>query len=77
MVRKMLAAAAVISLLLGTAVGAAPCRDAKTHKFIKCPPPAAKVTVAKTTTTTAKTTTVKRCRNSKGQFAKCGTPGAH
>ena len=74
MVRKMLAAAAVMSLFIGTAVGAAPCRDAKTHKFIKCPPPAAKV---KTTATSVKTTTtVKRCRNAKGQFAKCGTAGA-
>ena len=76
MVRNLLAAAAAISLLIGTAVGAAPCRDPKTHKFIKCPPPAA----AKVTTTAVKTTTTsttKRCRNSKGQFAKCGTPGAH
>ena len=41
MIRTMLAAAAAFSLLVGTAVGAAPCRDPKTHKFIKCPPPAA------------------------------------
>jgi hypothetical protein len=78
MVRKMLAAAAVMSLFLGTAVGAAPCRDAKTHKFIKCPPPAVvKTTTATKVTATKTTSTTKRCRNAKGQFAKCGTPGAH
>ncbi len=80
MIRTMLAAAAAFSLLVGTAAGAAPCRDSKTHKFIKCPPPAATATATKTTvkTTTATTTkTTARCRNAKGQFAKCGTPGSH
>ena len=72
MVRSFLAVAAALSLVIGTAAGAAPCKDPKTGKFIKCPPPAAKVTK---TTTTSKTTT--RCRNAKGQFAKCGTPGSH
>jgi len=72
MIRTILVAAGAMSLLIGTASGAAPCRDPKTHKFIKCPPPGAKAT----TTTTKTTTTVKRCRNAKGQFAKCGAPGA-
>jgi len=65
MMRSMLAAAAAMSLLIGTAVGAAPCRDPKTHKFVKCPPPA------------VKTSAVKHCRDAKGHFAKCGTPGTH
>jgi hypothetical protein len=67
MIRTMLAAAAAMSLLVGTAAGAAACRDPKTHKFVKCPPP-----VAKTTANAAK-----HCRNAKGHFVKCGTPGAH
>jgi len=70
MIRTMLAAAAAMSLLVGTAVNAVPCRDPKTHKFIKCPPPAVK----KTTTTTS---TTKHCRDAKGRFAKCGMPGTH
>lgn len=70
-------------IALPTAVNAASCKDAK-GKFIKCPPAAAATaTTAKTTAKVAKTTTktsgklVGRCRNAKGQFAKCGTPGAH
>jgi hypothetical protein len=62
MFRTVLTAAAVMSLFIGTAVGAAPCRDAK-GKFIKCPPP--KTAPAP-----------KKCRDAKGHFAKCGTPGA-
>ena len=72
MTRSMLVAAAAMSVLIGTAVGAAPCRDAKTHKFIKCPPPA-----VKTTTTSVKTITTNHCRDAKGHFAKCGTPATH
>ena len=60
--RIALTAAAALSLLLGTAGVAAPCKDAKTGRFIKCPP--------------AKPAPPKRCKNAKGQFAKCGTPGA-
>lgn len=62
MLSKVLTTAAVLSLFIGTASGAAPCRDAK-GKFIKCPPP--KTAPAP-----------KRCRDAKGHFAKCGTPGA-
>jgi hypothetical protein len=68
MMRTMLTAAAAMSLLIGTAVGAVPCRDAKGH-FMKC----AKVTTTKTTTVTK----VAKCRDAKGHFAKCGTPGSH
>jgi hypothetical protein len=68
MIRSMLAAAAAMSLLIGTVAGAAPCRDAKGH-FAKC----TKATTTKTTTTTVST----KCRDAKGHFAKCGTPGSH
>lgn len=61
MIRKMLAAAATLTLLAGTASVAAPCKDAK-GKFTKCPP-------------TAPATN--RCIDSKSKkFAKCGAPGA-
>lgn len=36
MIRKSLIAAASIALLVGSTAGAAPCRDPKTHRFIKC-----------------------------------------
>ena len=62
MIRIALTAVAAVSLLAGTATIAAPCKDPKTGKFIKCPP--------------AKPTPAKKCRNAKGQFQKCGTPGA-
>lgn len=39
MLRLSLALAA--AAMIAGPVGAAPCRDAKTHKFIKCPPAAA------------------------------------
>jgi len=61
MVRKMLAAAAVMSLFIGTAVGAAPCKDAK-GKFIKCPPAAAAVVKTTATKMTATKTTTKVCK---------------
>ncbi|MFS0738196.1 hypothetical protein ABC347_14225 [Sphingomonas sp. 1P06PA] len=57
----ILAMATALSLLAAPAVWAAPCKDPKTGKFVKCPE--------------AKATT-KRCKDTKGKFAKCGTPGA-
>ncbi|WP_288338475.1 hypothetical protein [uncultured Sphingomonas sp.] len=60
--RKLFVAAATLSLLAGAPAFAAPCKDAKTGKFIKCPPKAAAKAV--------------RCKDAKGKFAKCGTPGA-
>lgn len=60
--RKLLFAATALGLVVATPVMAAPCKDAKTGKFIKCPPsPAAKAT---------------RCKLANGKFAKCGTAGA-
>jgi hypothetical protein len=53
---------AAAALLAGTAPAlAAPCKDPKTGKFVKCATAPAKAT---------------KCKNAKGQFAKCGTPGA-
>lgn len=53
-------AAAVAVAMLSAPAFAAPCRD---HgKFVKCPP---KVPVK-----------AARCRDAKGKFAKCGSPGA-
>ncbi|MBY9064276.1 hypothetical protein K7957_15155 [Sphingomonas yunnanensis] len=50
------------ALLAGTTPAlAAPCKDAKTGKFVKCASAPAKAA---------------RCKNAKGQFAKCGSPGA-
>ena len=59
--RKLLFAAASLSLLVGTPSMAAPCKDAK-GRFTKCPPKAQAKAV--------------RCRNANGKFAKCGTAGA-
>ena len=61
MVRKFLTAAAVMSLFIGTAVGAAPCKDAK-GKFIKCPPPAAATVKTTATKVTATKTATKVCK---------------
>lgn len=55
---------AVATALMFTAAApsiAAPCKDAKTGKFVKCP---------------EKKAQPKRCKDAKGKFAKCGTPGA-
>ena len=53
---------AAAALLAGTAPAlAAPCKDPKTGTFVKCATAPAKAT---------------KCKNAKGQFAKCGTPGA-
>ena len=60
--RSLMAVAAALTLVAGSAPAlAAPCKDAKTGKFVKCPTAAAKAA---------------KCKNAKGQFAKCGTPGA-
>jgi hypothetical protein len=60
--RSLSIAAVAAVLLAGTtpALGA-PCKDPKTGKFVKCATAPAKAT---------------KCKNAKGQFAKCGTPGA-
>lgn len=61
--RSIIAALAAVTLVAGAAPAlAAPCKDAKTGKFVKCPQKAA-----------AKPT---KCRDAKGKFAKCGIPGA-
>lgn len=61
--RKIVATALSLGLLIvAVPVIAAPCKDPKTGKFIKCPPAAP-----------AKAT---RCKAANGKFAKCGTPGA-
>ena len=73
MIRSLMTAAVALSVMAGTAAGATQCRDPKTHRFIKCPPPAVKVT----STTVSKTSTTNHCRDAKGRFAKCGTPGTH
>ena len=59
--RKLLLAAASLSMLAGAPALAAPCKDAK-GKFTKCPPAAAPKAA--------------RCKGANGKFAKCGTPGA-
>lgn len=60
--RMILLAVATIGLAGSSPALAAPCKDPKTGKFIKC---AAKSPPK-----------VVRCKNAKGQFAKCGTAGA-
>jgi len=59
--RKLLFAAASLSMLVGAPSMATLCKDAK-GRFAKCPPKAP-----------AKTA---RCKSANGKFAKCGTPGA-
>jgi hypothetical protein len=60
--RRIIAAAAALTLVAGSAPAlAAPCKDPKTGKFLKCAKTPAKAT---------------RCKDAKGKFAKCGTPGA-
>ncbi|MBI0475229.1 hypothetical protein D9601_07670 [Sphingomonas sp. MA1305] len=60
--RTILLAAATFGLVAGAPAFAAPCKDPKTGKFIKCAAKAPAKAV--------------RCKNAKGQFAKCGTAGA-
>jgi hypothetical protein len=60
--RSLSVVVAVAALLAGTTPAlAAPCKDPKTGKFVKCATAPAKAT---------------KCKNAKGQFAKCGTAGA-
>ena len=58
--RKLLFAAASLSLLVGAPSIAASCKDAK-GRFTKCPKAPAKTV---------------RCKSANGRFAKCGTAGA-
>jgi hypothetical protein len=60
---KGLSFALAVALAFGATapLAAAPCKDPKTGKFIKCPEKPAKKAV---------------CKDAKGKFAKCGTPGA-
>ncbi len=62
--RGFVTAGCALLMLAGvpSVAGAAPCKDAKTGKFIKCPDKAPAKPV--------------RCKDAKGKFAKCGTPGA-
>ncbi len=61
--RSIIAALAAMTLMAGAAPAlAAPCKDAKTGKFVKCANKAA-----------AKPT---KCRDAKGKFTKCSGPGA-
>ncbi|WP_298672583.1 hypothetical protein [uncultured Sphingomonas sp.] len=61
--RSIVAAFVAVTLVAaGAPALAAPCKDAKTGKFVKCP-----------TTPVAKAT---KCRDAKGKFAKCSAPGA-
>jgi hypothetical protein len=62
MLKKILMAASLTALAASGPSIAAPCKDPKTGKFVKCPEKGP-----------AKPT---RCKDSKGKFAKCGTPGA-
>jgi len=59
--RKLLFAAASLSLLVRAPSMAAPCKDAK-GRFTKCPAKAPAKPV--------------RCKSANGKFAKCGTAGA-
>lgn len=53
--------AAALAFSVAAPLAAAPCKDPKTGKFIKCPEKPVKKQV---------------CKDAKGKFAKCGTPGA-
>ena len=60
---KSLTGAVLFLALISAAMPAwaAPCKDAKTGKFFKCPDAPRKVV---------------RCNDAKGRFAKCSRPGA-
>lgn len=60
MLKMPLFALAAISII-AVPVAAAPCKNPKTGKFMKCPPAPKKPV---------------RCKDAKGKFTKCGTPGA-
>lgn len=85
--RTAIAVFAALSLSAFAASAAAPCKDAKTGKFTKCPPPAAaapaKATQCKDPKTgrfikCAEAAPAKpvKCKDAKGKFAKCDAPGA-
>jgi hypothetical protein len=59
--RALIAFGTAMMLVAGTPVLAAPCKDPKTGKFVKCPEAAKKPV---------------RCKDAKGKFAKCSAPGA-
>ena len=78
-----IAAAAVMAI--PASANAKPCHDAKGH-FIQCPnapavPPSHAAMAPRPAATHAATTPpvarvpARRCRNAKGQFARCGSPG--
>lgn len=82
------AAIAIIAAFSLSAMGASAatqCKDAKTGKFIKCPPPAA-APAKPVQCKDAKGKFMKcapaapakpvRCKDAKGKFAKCDAPGA-
>ena len=60
--KLFLTAMAASMLVASPSIAAPPCKDAKTGKFVKCSPKAAAKPV--------------RCKDAKGKFAKCGSPGA-
>ena len=62
MLKTLTFATAALSLTASVPAYAAPCKDAKTGKFIKCAPKAPPKAI--------------RCKAASGKFAKCGTPGA-
>lgn len=70
MLRTVLTASAALALIVGTAAGAAPCRDAK-GKFIKCPSPAAATAPAGNVVKDAKGKCHIASGPKKGQFTKC------
>jgi len=81
---RLIIALAVLAMTSSPAFAAAPCKNAN-GKFIKCAPPAAAAAPAAKSAVAAKAATkatgraqapTKRCHTAKGQFAKCGTPGA-
>lgn len=70
MLRTAFTTSAALALMVGTAAGAAPCRDARGH-FTKCAAPAAKPTVASNVTKDAKGKCHIASGPKKGQFTKC------
>lgn len=61
MICTLLATALAVGVLAASPAIAAPCKDPKTGKFMKCP---------------EKPAPAAKCKNAKGQVAECGTPGA-
>jgi hypothetical protein len=73
--KKIFAAVIALGLLAAAPSMAAQCKDPKTHKFIKCPPPAATAAVSSASPAAA-TAAATKCRDAKGKFTKCPTTGA-